>query len=178
MPFVAIGLAVDYFTGGELFGPQIVQDFVTSIGGDPAIGYGVLIFLGFFCLAIFQEIRVFLANVRLHKIQHDLRMDATKSLIAMEASYYDMRQTGQIMAVLSSDVNQLEDVVSDSSTSIIRILVTFFTAFFDSGSDVLETIILFGPIIFIVPIVYWFSTSVQRKYRKQRESTGDIHSSP
>ena len=43
-------------------------------------------------------------------------MDATKSLIAMEASYYDMRQTGQIMAVLSSDVNQLEDVVSDSST--------------------------------------------------------------
>ena len=35
-------------------------------------------------------------------------------------------------------------------------------------------IVLFGPIIFIVPIVYWFSTSVQRKYRKQRESTGDI----
>ena len=35
-------------------------------------------------------------------------------------------------------------------------------------------IVLFGPIILIVPIVYWFSTSVQRKYRKQRESTGDI----
>ena len=36
------------------------------------------------------------------------------------------------------------------------------------------SIVLFGPIILIVPIVYWFSTSVQRKYRKQRESTGDI----
>ena len=175
MPFVAIGLAVDYFTGGFLTGPQIIQDFVTSFGGDPAIGYGVLIFLGFFCLAIFQGISEYSWQTLGYKIQHDLRMDATRSLIAMEASYYDMRQTGQIMSVLSSDVNQLEDVVSDSSTSIIRIVVTFLTAFlilvFMSWK---LAIVLFGPIILIVPIVYWFSTSVQRKYRKQRESTGDI----
>ena len=175
MPFVAIGLAVDYFTGGGLSGPQIVQDFVTSFGGDPAIGYGILIFLGFFCLAIFQGISEYSWQTLGYKIQHDLRMDATRSLIAMEASYYDMRQTGQIMSVLSSDVNQLEDVVSDSSTSIIRIVVTFLTAFlilvFMSWK---LAIVLFGPIILIVPIVYWFSTSVQRKYRKQRESTGDI----
>jgi ATP-binding cassette subfamily B protein len=175
MPFVAIGLAVDYFTGGDLSGPQIIQDFVTSFGGDPAIGYGVLIFLGFFCLAIFQGISEYSWQTLGYKIQHDLRMDATRSLIAMEASYYDMRQTGQIMSVLSSDVNQLEDVVSDSSTSIIRIVVTFLTAFlilvFMSWK---LAIVLFGPIILIVPIVYWFSTSVQRKYRRQRESTGDI----
>ena len=175
MPFVAIGLAVDYFTGGGLSGPQIIQDFVTSFGGDPAIGYGVLIFLGFFCLAIFQGISEYSWQTLGYKIQHDLRMDATRSLIAMEASYYDMRQTGQIMSVLSSDVNQLEDVVSDSSTSIIRIVVTFLTAFlilvFMSWK---LAIVLFGPILLIVPIVYWFSTSVQRKYRKQRESTGDI----
>ena len=44
----------------------------------------------------------------------------------MEASYYDMRQTGQIMSVLSNDVNQLEDVVADSSTSIIRIVDLLF----------------------------------------------------
>jgi ABC-type multidrug transport system fused ATPase/permease subunit len=81
---------------------------VTSFGGDPAIGYGVLIFLGFFCLAIFQGISEYSWQTLGYKIQHDLRMDATRSLIAMEASYYDMRQTGQIMSVLSSDVNQLE----------------------------------------------------------------------
>ena len=175
MPFVAIGLAVDYFTGGNLLGPQVVQDFVTSFGSDPAVGYGILIFLGFFFLAIFQGISEYSWQTLGYKIQHDLRMDATKSLIAMEASYYDMRQTGQIMAVLSSDVNQLEDVVSDSSTSIIRIIVTFLTAFLILVLMSWKlAIVLFGPIIFIVPIVYWFSTSVQRKYRKQRESTGDI----
>ena len=176
MPFVAIGLAVDYFTTDVRSGPQIVQDLVTTIHSDPAYGYGILIFLGFLCLAVFQGISEYAWQTLGYNIQHDLRMDATRSLIAMEASYYDLRQTGQIMSVLSSDVNQLEDVVSDSSTSIIRIVITFATAFVILSLMSLKlAAVLFGPLLFIVPAVYWFSTRVQRKYRKQRESTGDIH---
>ena len=176
MPFVAIGLAVDYFTTDELSGPDIVQYAVTTISDNPGIGYGVLIFLGFLCLAIFQGISEYAWQTLGYNIQHDLRMDATRSLVAMEASYYDQRQTGQIMSVLSSDVNQLEDVVSDSSTSIIRIIITFGTAFLILVLMSWKlAVVLFTPILFIVPAVYWFSTRVQRKYRKQRESTGDIH---
>jgi ATP-binding cassette subfamily B protein len=176
IPFVAIGLAVDFFTTNSLSGPQIIQDVVSGIHAEPAVGYGVLIFLSFVCLAIFQGISEYAWQTLGYKIQHDLRMDATRSLIAMEASYYDLRQTGQLMSILSSDVNQLEDVVSDSSTSIIRITITFFTAFLILVLMSWKlALILFAPIIFIVPIVYWFSTNVQRKYRKQRESTGDIH---
>ena len=75
-----------------------------------------------------------------------------------------------------SDVNQLEDVVSDSSTSIIRIVITFATAFLILVLMSWKlAAVLFTPLLFIVPAVYWFSTRVQRKYRKQRESTGDIH---
>ena len=176
MPFVAIGLAVDYFTTDVLSGPAVIQDLVTTVHSDPAVGYGVIIFLGFLCLAIFQGISEYSWQTLGYNIQHDLRMDATRSLIAMEASYYDLRQTGQIMSVLSSDVNQLEDVVSDSSTSIIRIFVTFGTAFLILVLMSWKlAAVLFTPILFIVPAVYWFSTRVQRKYRKQRESTGDIH---
>jgi len=176
MPFVAIGFAVDYFTTGIMAGPQIFQDLIIEINPEPAYGYGFLIFLGFFCLAIFQGISEYSWQTLGYNIQHDLRMDATKSLIAMEASYYDMRQTGQIMAVLSSDVNQLEDVVSDSSTSIIRIVMTFSTAFIILVLMSWKLVaVLFGPVLLIIPIVFWFSTTVQRKYKKQRESTGDIH---
>ena len=175
MPFVAIGYSIDYFTNEKMSGPKFLQDFVEILPGSIEVGYGVLIFLGFFFLAIFQGLSEYSWQTLGYKIQHDLRMDATRSLIAMEASYYDMRQTGQIMSVLSSDVNQLEDVVADSSTSIIRIIVTFMTAFvilvFMSWK---LAAVLFGPLILIVPLVYWFSTRVQRKYRKQRESTGDI----
>lgn len=175
LPFVAMGYAVDYFTNDIMSGPQFIQDFVEFLPGSTAVGYGTLIFLGFFFLAFFQGLSEYSWQTLGYKIQHDLRMDATKSLISMESSYYDMRQTGQIMSVLSSDVNQLEDVVADSSTSIIRIIVTFLTAFciLVLMSWKLAAV-LFGPLILIVPLVYWFSTRVQRKYRKQRESTGDI----
>lgn len=113
VPFVAIGWAVDYFTSktdggiGKMVGPGIVQDAVNALHSDPAVGYGFMIFLGFAMLAVFQGISEYSWQTLGYKIQHDLRMDATKSLIDMEASYYDMRQTGQIMSVLSSDVNQL-----------------------------------------------------------------------
>ena len=102
-------------------------------------------------------------------------MDATKSLLNMEASYFETRQTGNLMSVLSADVAQLEDIISDSSTSIIRIFTTLCTAFVILyWMSPLLCMILFGPLLMIVPMVIWFSTRVQRKYRKQRESTGGI----
>ena len=79
------------------------------------------------------------------------------------------------MSVLSADVNQLEDVISDASTSIIRIIVTFGTAFLILVLMSWKlAAVLFAPLLLIIPLVYLFSTRVQRKYRQQRESTGDI----
>ena len=95
--------------------------------------------------------------------------------MAMEASYFETRQTGNLMAVLSADVAQLEDIVSDSSTSIIRILITFTTAFaIMYWMSPTLALILFIPLTLVIPMVIWFSTRVQRRYRKQRESTGGI----
>jgi len=174
IPFVAMGFAVDYYEGGIVTGPDF---FVNLISGNPEIGYGALIIFCFSMLALFQGVSDYCWQSLGYKVQHDLRMDATKNLVKMEVSYYDLRQTGALMSILSSDVNQLEDVISDSSTSIIRLIITTFTAFvilyLMSWKLVL---VLFGPLLLIFPLVWWFSTRVQRKYRKQRESTGDINS--
>lgn len=181
LPFVFIGFAVDYYSGNNtdgFFGTM--RDFLDEsifplLHDNLAIGYGILIFLGFASLAIFQGISEYCWQTLGYKVQHDLRLDATRSLIDMEASYYDLRQTGQLMSVLSADVNQLEDVISDASTSIIRIIVTFGTAFLILVLMSWKlAAVLFAPLILIVPLVYLFSTRVQRKYRQQRESTGDI----
>ena len=181
LPFVFIGFAVDYYSGNMdsgAFGSMrmwLDENLFPLISDNLAIGYGALIFFGFASLAVWQGISEYCWQTLGYKVQHDIRMDATQSLIRMEASYYDLRQTGVLMSVLSADVNQLEDVISDSSTSIIRIIVTFLTA-----GAILTLMswelaaVLFGPLILIFPMVYFFSTRVQRKYRKQRESTGGI----
>ena len=109
IPFVAMGLAVDYYQSGNLTGPQFLVDLISN---NPELGYGALIFSCFAMLALFQGISDYSWQSLGYKVQHDLRMDATKNLVKMEVSYYDLRQTGALMSILSSDVNQLEDVIS------------------------------------------------------------------
>ena len=183
IPFIAIGMAADYYNpNNSQFTNSIIEKVVTSesipeIGpiGSVELGFGILIFICFAALSVFQGLSNQLWQSVAYNAQHDIRMDATKSLMEMEASYFETRQTGNLMSVLSADVAQLEDIISDSSTSIIRIITTFITAFgilFWMSPTL--SIILFAPLVLIVPMVIWFSTRVQRKYRKQRESTGGI----
>ena len=183
IPFIAIGMAADYYNpNNSMFTDATVERIVSSdilpnIGpiGSIEFGFGLLILISFTALAIFQGLSNQLWQSIAYKAQHDIRMDATMSLMEMEASYFETRQTGNLMSVLSADVAQLEDVISDSSTSIIRIFTTFVTAFailFWMSPTL--CMILFVPLVLIVPMVVWFSTRVQRRYRKQRESTGGI----
>ena len=175
IPFIAIGMAADYYQSGT-YTSSLIESFVNSGNlPSPEIGFGVLILISFIGLAIFQGISEFLWQSTAYKVQHDIRMDATASLMAMEASYFETRQTGNLMAVLSADVAQLEDIVSDSSTSMIRILITFATAFsIMIWMSPTLALILGIPLLLVIPMVVWFSTRVQRRYRKQRESTGGI----
>ena len=183
IPFIAIGMAADYYNpDSPQFTNSMIESFVThdifsSVGpiSSVELGFGALILLSFVVLAIFQGLSNQLWQSIAYMAQHDIRMDATRSLLSMEASYFETRQTGNLMSVLSADVAQLEDVISDASTSIIRIFTTLITAFaILFWMSPILCAILFTPFILIVPMVIWFSTRVQRKYRKQRESTGGI----
>ena len=181
IPFIAIGMAADYYQSRTFTNSRIEQMVkwgpIPEIGpiGSIELGFGLLIMASFTFLAIFQGLSNQLWQSTAYMAQHDIRMDATKSLLNMEASYFESRQTGNLMSVLSADVAQLEDIISDASTSMIRITITFSTAFIIMfWMSPKLALILFAPLVIIIPMVIWFSTRVQRKYRKQRESTGGI----
>lgn len=165
LPFVAMGLLTDAVLRGEI---SEIEDFAW---------YGALIIASFTGLAISQGISNYSWETLAQYLQHDIRMKAFDSLIKMEMRYFEDRQTGDIMSVLSADVNQLENFLSDASTSIIRIIVTFSAAFVIlMWMSWKLTIVLFVPIAFIMPLVYFFSTRIQRRYREARQSFGDINS--
>ncbi len=165
LPFVAMGLLTDAVLRGEI---SEIKDFAW---------YGALILASFTGLAISQGISNYSWETLAQYLQHDIRMKAFDSLIKMEMRYFEDRQTGDIMSVLSADVNQLENFLSDASTSIIRIFVTFSAAFVIlMWMSWKLTIVLFVPIAFIMPLVYFFSTRIQRRYRETRQSFGDINS--
>ena len=181
IPFIVIGMAADWYQSGT-FTSSAIQSLVSSshlpeVGpiGSVEFGFGLLILVSFTFLAVFQGISEYMWQSTAYMVQHDIRMDATTSLMAMEASYFETRQTGNLMSVLSADVAQLEDVVSDSSTSIIRIIITFSAAFaIMFWMSPTLSLILGIPLLLVIPMVIWFSTRIQPRYRKQRESTGGI----
>ena len=181
IPFIVIGMAADWYQSGT-FTSSTIQSLVSSshlpeVGpiGSVEFGFGLLILVSFTFLAVFQGISEYMWQSTAYMVQHDIRMDATTSLMAMEASYFEPRQTGNLMSVLSADVAQLEDVVSDSSTSIIRIIITFSASFaIMFWMSPTLSLILGIPLILVIPMVIWFSTRIQPRYRKQRESTGGI----
>ena len=181
IPFIVIGMAADWYQSGT-FTSSAIQSLVSSshlpeVGpiGSVEFGFGLLILVSFTFLAVFQGISEYMWQSTAYMVQHDIRMDATTSLMAMEASYFETRQTGNLMSVLSADVAQLEDVVSDSSTSIIRIIITFSASFaIMFWMSPTLSLILGIPLILVIPMVIWFSTRIQPRYRKQRESTGGI----
>ena len=161
LPFIAIGWAVDHFTSGAIAGFGPVVDF-----------HGV------------QSARCWLRphHFRLLRDARGLRGISEYSWQTLGYKFSTTfawtppvtHRDGSVLlrfaanrsnhVGLSSDVNQLEDVVADSSTSIIRIVVTFGFAFLIllSMSWKLAAVI-FGPLTFIIPLVYWFSTRVQRR---------------
>ena len=173
IPFVAIGWATDFYASG---GEGLPNVLIELAGDRPEIFFGVLIFLGFAFLACFQGLSDYLWQSTAYRIQHDLRMDATRSLMAMEASYFDTQQSGNLMSVLSSDIGQLEDVISDSSTSIIRLVITFSAAaiILSIMSWKLAAVLFLPILILVLPVVTWFSLRVAGRYKRQRESTGGI----
>ena len=174
-------MAADFYQSGSFTSSRVerimTSNLIPAIGPikSEELGFGLLILFCFTFLAIFQGLSNQLWQATAYRAQHDIRMDATRSLMTMEASYFETRQTGNLMSVLSADVAQLEDIISDASTSIIRITITFSTAFLIMfWMSPKLALILFAPLVLIIPMVVWFSTRVQRKYRKQRESTGGI----
>jgi ATP-binding cassette subfamily B protein len=164
LPFVAMGFLTDAILNGEI---SEMNEFAF---------YGLLILGSFIGLAIAQGVSNYCWETLAQYLQHDVRMAAFDSLIKMEIRYFEDRQTGDIMAVLSADVNQLENFLSDASTSMIRIVITFSTGFaILAWMSWKLALILFVPILFIMPLIYFFSTRVQKKYRESRQSFGDIN---
>lgn len=171
-PFL-IGLAIDVVVnrGDSLLGQLGISDPKNQI-----IAVALLTLVIWSLESMFD----YLAEVEwrnlAQKTQHDLRVDTYHHLIGLDLSYFEDRSTGDLMAVVNDDVNQLErflDVganeVIQTATSVVLIGATFFIV----APSVAW--LAFLP----MPIILWGSFSFQKriepKYASVREEAGAIN---
>lgn len=137
--------------------------------------YGLAVLGSFLCLSVFQSGSDYVLSAMAQQTRHDIRMTLYRHLQALDPAFFEDRQTGDIMSVIVADVDTLESFLTDSSTSIIRVVVTFFGIY--GYLFFLEwrlALLLFIPLPLALFAVRRFVTRVQPRYRETRRAVGAI----
>ncbi|MGB0653726.1 MAG: ABC transporter ATP-binding protein [Thermoplasmatota archaeon] len=167
LPLVLIGFLVD----------EIRSSSVGDVGVEGFLLYGALILGTFAGLALFQTVSDYAWGALAQRVRHDLRMGLYGHLQTLDVSYFEERQTGDLMAVVSNDVDNLENFLADATTSIVRLVVTFFGIFgILLWMDWRLALLLFAPLPLAVFAIRFFAKRVQPQFRRAREAVGSMNS--
>ena len=171
-PFL-IGMAVDVVANGS-------DSFLGSLGIEDPKAQIVVIAVATFVIWGLESLFEYLLGVEWRNlaqaIQHDLRVETYANVQELDVAYFEDRSTGDLMAVLNDDVNQLERFLDIGANEVIQVLTTVVLigiAFFAIAPSVAW--LAFLPI----PVILWGSFKFQRRieprYALVREEAAAIN---
>jgi len=108
-------------------------------------------------------------------VQHDIRLDAYDSLQDRELAYFENQRTGNLMAMLNDDINQLERFLNGVFNEIVQLITLLLFA----GWALCQVSLPLGllgmtPIPFIIIGSFYYQRKVAPYYRSVREGVGDL----
>lgn len=173
-PEILIGIAIDVIVNQE-------ESFLASLGVESATDQ-ILILGGltFFIWAgesLFEYLYQVLWRNLAQRLQSDLRQDAYEHAQRLDMSFFEARSSGQLVATMNDDVNQLERFLDGGANAMVQVVVTVVAvgAVFFVLSP-LVALLAFTPI----PLIIWGAFYFQRKagplYADVREKVGDLSS--
>lgn len=171
-PFL-IGMAVDVVVRRE-------DSFLASLGiEDPRAQLVVLAAITFVVWAlesIFEYLQGIAWRNLAQTVQHDLRIDTYDHVQGLEVGFFEDRRSGDLIAVLNDDVNQLERFLDIGANEVIQLFTTVVLigiSFFIIAPSVAW--LAFLP----VPVIVWGSFRFQRRieprYTEVREQAAAIN---
>jgi ATP-binding cassette subfamily B protein len=166
IPMVLVGKVVDAVTAAKAGEIPHVETLVL---------YGVGVLAAFVALAVFQSVSDYALDSMAQHVRHDLRNALYRHLQRQDMHFFEERQSGDLLNVVSSDVDTLETFLSDSTTSSIRLVITFagtFAVLF--WMDWRLAMLLLAPMPFAFAAVRTFSTRIRPRYREARKAVGQV----
>jgi ATP-binding cassette subfamily B protein len=136
-----------------------------------------LIAVAFFGGAAFHWTRNWGWNSFAQHIQHAIRTDTYDKMQRLNMDFFADKQTGEMMSILSNDVNRLERFLNDGMNSAFRlgVMVLGIAAILLYWNWQLAVVTLT-----VVPLIgyftYRFVQTIQPKYAEVRSSVGQLNS--
>src|SRR5699024_9711308 len=179
LPPLLLGTAIDTIlrSNGQFSLPLVPQSWIpnTTIGQCWLMS-GIIAF-AFFGGAIFHYGRNWGWNAFSQSIQHSIRTDTYDKMQRLNMDFFASKQTGEMMSVLSNDVNRLEQFLNGGMNSVFRLgaMVIVIATVMLLTNWQLAIVALF-PIPLIAVFTYWFIKAIQPKYADVRSSVGKLNS--
>jgi ATP-binding cassette subfamily B protein len=179
LPPLLLGVAVDaIFLGNSAFDlPLVPQSWLPA---DPTAQFWLtvaIIAVGFFGGAAFHWTRNWGWNSFAQHIQHAVRTDTYDEMQRLNMDFFADKQTGEMMSILSNDVNRLEQFLNEGLNASFRLLVMVvgIAAILFWLNPQLAVVALV-PVPLIAAFTYRFIRTIQPKYAEVRSSVGQVNS--
>ncbi len=172
MPEILIGMAIDVVVRQE-------ESFLGALGiADPfhqilVLGGLTILVWGF--ESVFEFLLLVLWRNTAQRLQHDLRLDAYGHLQELDMAWFEDASTGNLVAILNDDVNQLERFLDGGANALIQVVVTVLSVggvFFYLSPPI--ALMAFTPVPLILIGAFWFQRRAQPRYAKVRERVGAL----
>lgn len=181
----AIGSTIFNIVGPKILGnatTEVFNGIVGKLSGGEGINFGkianiLFTLLGFYVLsAVFSLIQGFTMTGVSQKLTYKLRKDIAEKLNKLPMKYFDKRTNGEVLSIITNDVDTLSQNLNQSITEIITSICTIIGIIIMMLSiSVSMTIVSFVilPIsIYIVKIIVGKS---QKYFKKQQEYLGHVN---
>ncbi len=127
--------------------------------------------------AVFHYTRNWGWNRFAQRVQHDVRTDTYDTMQRLEMDFFADKQTGELMSVLSNDVNRLERFLNDGLNSASRLIIMV-------GGIAIILVALNWQLALVallpIPLIAYFTKKfieiIQPKYATVRSSVGSLNS--
>lgn len=175
MPPLLVGWVIDSVRGES---PAWIQQL---IGSDDS--WTLAMFLAILAVLIFGLESIFewlfqRGFMRLaQRVQHDLRLSTYRRLQSREMAFFESQRTGDTLAIMNDDVNQLERFLNGGFNDLLQLAVLFIFAgivlFVTSWQLAIVGLL---PIPLILIGSRWYQRLIGPRYGKMREQVGQLNS--
>ena len=106
-------------------------------------------------------------------LQHELRMEAYTHVQRLEMAYFERNRSGNLLAVLNEDVNQMERFLNGGANDLIQVFVGSLMVggvFFALTAKLAALALI--PVPLILYGAFWFQRKLATRYTAMREAAG------
>lgn len=172
MPEILIGISLDVVVRGE-------ASFVAQMGltdpTDQLVALGIATFLIWFGESLFEFFYQILWRGLAQDVQHRLRVLCYDHAQYLPTRFYEERRSGDLVAILNDDINQLErfldggaNVMIQTFAAVILVGMVFFIV------SPLIAVVAFLPVPAIIFGAFWFQKRAQARYDAVRAKAGAL----